>query len=294
MSADNSRKSAITTIITFVLLNIIWTAALNASADQYLISPDSDIVTEYRFDGPDILGKEIPFHVFYEINEVDGMKSSEVLIELVMSDGEEVVIYDGISNVSSSEHVESLPPGPSSFMITIKQDGQIYPVPSDIVEIDLQTEMELYTPIKIEGYLAANLLALALIVTDRTIRSWAASRRSKRGSPVVRKLRQEWKEVEKSISGGDPVDVDDLLTDSITASNMLSKRRQWSVDEPEPEPEEGDQEMEDADTELESLEELGEGDETGLQGKATIDEDVNTISDLWDKLGNRQQKRRGP
>ena len=56
MSADNSRKSAITTIITFVLLNIIWTAALNASADQYLISPDSDIVTEYRFDAPDILG----------------------------------------------------------------------------------------------------------------------------------------------------------------------------------------------------------------------------------------------
>jgi len=293
VSVVNSRKSAITTIVTFVLLNIIWTGALSASAEQHLISPDSDIVTEYRFDGPDILGKDIPFHVIYEVNEVEGMESSEVIIQLQLSDGTVIEIHDGGSNVSGSGDY-SLPPGPSIFLISIKQNGQIYPVPSDIVEIDLRTEMELYTPIKIEGYIVANVLALVLIVSDRTLRSWAASRRSKRGSPVVRKLRQEWKEVEKSLSGGDPVDVDDLLAGSTSASNMMSKRRHWSVDDPEPELEEGDDEMEEADAELESLDELGEGDETGLQGKATIDEDVNTISDLWDKLGGSQKKRRGP
>ena len=97
-----------------------------------------------------------------------------------------------------------------------------------------------------------------MIVTDRTLRSWAKSRRLKRGSPIVRKLRQEWKEVEKSISGGDPVDVDDLLSESTSASNLMSKRRNWSVEETEPEKEEGDQDMEDADAELESLDELGE------------------------------------
>lgn len=291
MTGDNSRKSAITTIVTFVLLNIIWTGALTSSADQYLISPNSDIVTEYRFDGPDILGKEIPFHVFYEINEVDGMGSSEVTIELELSDGTIIEVFDGNSNASSSE-TYSLLPGPSSFLISIKQNGQVYPVPSDIVEIDLKTEMDLYTPIRIEGYVVANILALMLIVTDRTLRSWAKSRRLKRGSPVVRKLREEWKEVEKSISGGNPVDVDDLLSESNSASNLMSKRRHWSVEETEPETEEGDEEMEDADAELESLDELGEGDESRLQGKATLDEDVDTISDLWDKLGDGQNKRR--
>lgn len=293
MTENNSRKSAITTIVTFVLLNIIWTGALSSSADQHLISPSSDIVTEYRFDGPDILGKEIPFHVFYEINEVEGMESSEVTIELQLSDGTTIEVYDGISNASSTE-TYSLLSGPSLFLITIKQDGQISPVPSDIVEIDLRTEMELYTPVRIEGYVVANILALVLIVTDRTLRSWAKSRRLKRGSPIVRKLRQEWKEVEKSISGGDPVDVDDLLSESTSASNLMSKRRNWSMEESEPEMEDGDQDMEDADAELESLDELGAGDESRLQGKATIDDDLDTISDLWDKLGDGQNKRRGP
>ena len=64
---DNSRKSAITTIVTFVLLNIIWTGALTSAADQHLISPNSDIVTEYRFDGPDILGKESHFMYFMKL-----------------------------------------------------------------------------------------------------------------------------------------------------------------------------------------------------------------------------------
>ena len=232
MSTENSRKSAITTLITFVLLNIIWTGALTTSAEQHIISPDSEIVTEYRFDGPDILGREIPFHVNYEINEVEGMDPSEVIINLELSDGTIVKIHEGGSNKSSSEDY-SLLPGPSAFLVTIKQGGQIYPVPSDIVEIDLRTEMELYTPIRVEGYIIANLLALVLIVTDRTLRSWAASRRSKRGNPVVRKLREEWKEVEKSISGGEAVDVDDLISSSTTASNMLSKRRNWSMDEPD-------------------------------------------------------------
>lgn len=293
MTENNSRKSAITTIVTFVLLNIIWTGALSSAADQHLISPNSDIVTEYRFDGPDILGKEIPFHVFYEINEVEGMGSSEVTIELQLSDGTTIEVYDGISNASSTE-TYSLLSGPSLFLITVKQDGQVYPVPSDIVEIDLRTEMELYTPIMVEGYVVANILALVLIVTDRTLRSWAKSRRLKRGSPIVRKLRQEWKEVEKSISGGDPVDVDDLLSESTSASNLMSKRRNWLMEESEPEMEDGDQEMEDADAELESLDELGAGDESRLQGKATIDDDLDTISDLWDKLGDGQNKRRGP
>ena len=231
--------------------------------------------------------------MFYEINEVEGMGSSEVTIELQLSDGTTIEVYDGISNASSTE-TYSLLSGPSLFLITVKQDGQVYPVPSDIVEIDLRTEMELYTPIMVEGYVVANILALVLIVTDRTLRSWAKSRRLKRGSPIVRKLRQEWKEVEKSISGGDPVDVDDLLSESTSASNLMSKRRNWLMEESEPEMEDGDQEMEDADAELESLDELGAGDESRLQGKATIDDDLDTISDLWDKLGDGQNKRRGP
>ena len=46
--------------------------------------------------------------------------------------------------------------------------------------------------------------------------------------------------------------------------------------------------------ELDELDELGEGDESGLQGKAILDDEIDTISDLWDKLGESQTKRRGP
>ena len=293
MSDEKSGWSAITTIITFVLLNIIWTGALNATADQHLISPTSDIVVEYSFEGPDVFGREIPFKVMYEINEVEGREPSEVTIDLIFSNDSVVNIHDGGSNKSASQDLLLLP-GPSAFLVTVKQNGEIYPVPSDLVEIDLRTEMELYTPITMEGYLVANLLAFALIVSDRAIRSWAASRPSKRGTPIVRKLREEWKEVEKSISGGDPADVDDLLNNSTTSSSMISKRRAWSVEDPEPEPEEGDQDIEEAEVELDELDELGEGDESGLQGKAKLDEDIDTISDLWDKLGDGQKKRRGP
>jgi hypothetical protein len=293
VSQEQSRRTGITTIITFLLLNIIWTAALNASADQHIISPDSDIVSDYNFEGPDIFGREIPFIVNLEINEVEGKNSSDVIIQLQRSDGSIIEIYEGKSDIKTTVNTQILT-GSSTFLISVYQEGELYPVPSDLVEIDLRTEMELYVPIKLEGYVAANLLALILIVTDRTLRSWASIRRSRKGSPIIRKLRQEWNEVEKSISGGDPVDVNDLSTNSSSSSSMISKRRAWSVDEPEPQPEEGDQDIETAEAELDPLDELGEGDESGLQGKAELDQGVDTISDLWDQLGEGQKKRRGP
>ena len=114
MSDEKSSRSAITTIITFVLLNIIWTGALNATADQHLISPSSDIVTEYRFEGPDVFDREIPFKVMYEINEVEGREPSEVTIDLVFSDDSIVNIHNGgvqqiwVSGFSSSSRSLSI------------------------------------------------------------------------------------------------------------------------------------------------------------------------------------------
>tara|TARA_B100001113_G_scaffold158970_1_gene129992 strand:+ start:1336 stop:2223 length:888 start_codon:yes stop_codon:yes gene_type:complete len=293
---ENKTRSAATAIITFVLLNLIWTGALQATADQHIIAPGSDIVQDYPFTMPDLHGRDIPLHVMFTVEPVEGAADTDVVLMLEDSNGERTTLYSS-SSEGSDERWITMPPGPSMFILIVSNSTGQISIPKQHVVIDLETEMDLYGPIQVEGYIAVNILALTLLISDRAIRGWLKSRRRKRSNPMMRKLHEDWKATKQALSGGDAVDVEDL-TSSLAASTQTSsigKRRAWSLeakDVDESEHEKGDQDIEDAEAIADELDALGEGDESRLQGKAEIDEDLKTVSDLWDRMNDDGKKRR--
>ncbi|CAI8182022.1 MAG: Uncharacterised protein [Methanobacteriota archaeon] len=292
---EKKDRSVATAIITFVLLNLIWTGALQATADQQLIAPGSDIVQDYPFTIPDLHGRDIPLHVMFTVETLEGAANTDVVLVLEDSNGERTTLYTS-SSEGSEERWITMPPGSSMFILIVSNSTGQISLPKQHVVIDLETEMDLYGPIQMEGYIAANILALTLLISDRAIRSLLKSRRRKRSNPMMRKLREDWKATEKALSGGDAVDVEDL-TSSLAASaqtSSIGKRRAWSIeaeDVDESEHEKGDQDIEDADAIADELDALGEGDESRLQGKAEIDEDLKTVSDLWDRMNDDTKRR---
>ena len=292
---EKKDRSVATAIITFILLNLIWTGALQATADQQLIAPGSDIVQDYPFTIPDLHGRDIPLHVMFTVETLDGAANTDVVLVLEDSNGERTTLYTS-SSEGSEERWITMPPGPSMFILIVSNSTGQISLPKQHVLIDLETEMDLYGPIQMEGYIAANILALTLLISDRAIRSLLKSRRRKRSNPMMRKLREDWKATEKALSGGDAVEVEDL-TSSLAASaqtSSIGKRRAWSIeaeDVDESEHEKGDQDIEDADAIADDLDALGEGDESRLQGKAEIDEDLKTVSDLWDRMNDDTKRR---
>ena len=291
---EKKDRSMATAIITFVLLNLIWTGALQATADQHLIAPGSDIIQDYPFTTPDLHGRDIPLHVMFTVEPVEGAADTDVVLILEDSNGERTTLYSSTSE-GSEDHWITMPPGPSKFVLIVSNSTGQISVPKQHVVVDLQTEMDLYGPIQMEGYIAANILALTLLISDRAIRTWLKSRRKKRSSPLMRKLREDWKATEQVLSGGDAVDVDEFASASVSAqTSSIGKRRAWSIEVEEvdeSEREQGDQDIEDADAIADELDALGEGDESRLQGKAEIDEDLKTVGDLWDRMNDGKKRR---
>ena len=74
--------------------------------------------------------------------------------------------------------------------------------------------MHLWEPFRTEGFVVANLLGLSLGIADRAIREIMRRRNESRvrNMPLhKRRQKEEWEQLAHSMSGGGPVDVDDLV-----------------------------------------------------------------------------------
>ena len=291
---EEKDRSTVTAIVTFVLLNLIWTGALQATAEQDVIAPGSDIIQDYPFTIPDLHGRDIPLHVMFTVETLEGATNSDIILMLEDSSGERTTLYSSTSEGVVDRWI-TMSPGSSMFILIVSNSTGQISLPKQHVVIDLQTEMDIYGPIQMEGYIAANILAIGLLISDRAVRSWLKSRRLKRSTPLMRKLREDWKATEQVLSGGEAVDVDEFTSARTSAqTSNIGKRRAWSIEAKEvdeSEHEQGDQDIEDADAIADELDTLGEGDESRLQGKAEIDEDLKTVGDLWDRMNDGKKRR---
>ena len=175
---EEKNRSTVTAIVTFVLLNLIWTGALQATAEQDVIAPGSDIIQDYPFTIPDLHGRDIPLHVMFTVETLEGATNSDIVLMLEDSSGERTTLYSSTSEGVVDRWI-TMPPGSSMFILIVSNSTGQISLPKQHVVIDLQTEMDLYGPIQMEGYIAANILAIGLLISDRAVRSWLKSRRLK-------------------------------------------------------------------------------------------------------------------
>ena len=298
----NARMRFIATLVTWLLLNLIWLQASQAIAVNEVNEHGRDINGNYVLNVPNMMkmDREIPVDLSCDFKP----KNSTVPVVWVQiqhqsPDGENSIVWEGNSTDDCPDFAFSLTPGKHSFYTTVLQgeDADLYP--SRNLSAEMELGMHLWEPFRIEGFIAANVLGLFLGIADRAIRGIIRRRREAliRNMPL-HKLRQkeEWEQITHSISGGEAVEVEDLVgfqEEDADESMEMQRRRmreQFAAQTAETDDDTDafiDEEAMDQD------DELGPGTTEGLTGEVEEDQSIRTVGDLWRRLsGSEKEKKR--
>ena len=298
----NARTRFIVTLVTWLLLNLIWLQASQAIAVNEVNEHGRDINGNYVLNVPNMMkmDREIPVDLSCDFKP----KNSTVPVVWVQiqhqaPEGENSIVWEGNSTDDCPDFAFSLTPGKHSFYTTVLQgdDADLYP--SRNLSAEMELGMHLWEPFRIEGFIAANVLGLFLGIADRAIRGIIRRRREAlmRNMPL-HKLRQkeEWEQITHSISGGDAVEVEDLVgfqEEDADESMEMQRRRmreQFAAQTAETDDDTDafiDEEAMDQD------DELGPGTTEGLTGEVEEDQSIRTVGDLWRRLsGSEKEKKR--
>ncbi|HIF04723.1 MAG TPA: hypothetical protein EYQ80_04845 [Candidatus Poseidoniales archaeon] len=300
----NAKMRGWTTIITWVLLNLIWMQALGAVADNEGMDHDSRLNRNFKLDVPDMagLGRDTPVSLSCDYRQLN-VTSPVVWVELSHVDPEQelTVLWEGNSTDDCPEMELTLPPGEHFFQTrVVMDDGQADLYPANNVSGDLNLGMHLWEPFAVEGYVVVNVLGLLLVVGERAIRYHLARLRAARDGNIPlhkRRQREEWDQVVQSMAGGDAVDVEDLAGLQGEEDESLDLQRQKMREQfaAQTAAADGDTDVFVDEEGLDPDAKLGEGTIEGLEGDIKRDRNIRTVGDLWRRLsrgeGERKRKR---
>ncbi len=299
-SKKNARTRFIATLVTWILLNLIWLQASQAVAvNEVNKHGRDDFDSRYTLDVPDMLkmGRNVPVDLSCDFKK----NSSDspivfVRIEHELPSGEIALIWEGESIDDCPDYALSLSPGKHIFNTTVSYENDSNAWTHLSAEMELG--MHIWEPLRFEGFIVANALGLFLGVADRAIRNIIRRRRdaSIRNMPL-HKLRQkeDWEQITHSMSGGDAVEVEDLvdfINQEADDSAEMQRRRmrdKFAAQSSETDSEDDaliDEEVIDQD------DELGPGTTEGLTGKFEEDRNIRTVGDLWRKLSGTEGKKK--
>mgnify|MGYP003324076616 FL=1 len=204
----NARTRFVVTLVTWLLLNLIWLQASQAIAVNEVNEHGRQINGNYVLDVPNMMkmNREIPVDLSCDFKP----KNSTVPVVWVRiqhqnPDGDTSTVWEGNSTDDCPDFEFSLTPGKHSFYTTVLQgdDADLYP--SRNLSAEMELGMHLWEPFRIEGFIAANVLGLFLGIADRAIRGIIRRRREAliRNMPLhKRRQKEEWEQIAHSISGG--------------------------------------------------------------------------------------------
>ena len=298
----NTRTRFIATLVTWVLLNLIWLQASQAIAVNEVNEHGRIINGNYVLNVPNMmnLDRNIPVDLSCDF-EKNSSASPVVLvrIEHEQPSSEINVVWEGNSTDDCPDYLLSLSPGKHIFYTTVVQEGGADVNPSENLSAEMNLGMHLWEPLRFEGFIVANALGLFLGIADRAIRNVIRRRRdaSIRNMPLHKlRQREDWEQITHSMSGGDAVEVEDLVgfLDQDADDGMEMQRRKMR--------EKFAAQSSETDDEIDALvddeaidqdDELGPGTTEGLTGEVEEDRNIRTVGDLWRKLsGNERDKKR--
>jgi hypothetical protein len=303
MAKNNGRTRFIATLVTWVLLNLIWFQASHAIAVNEVNKHDrDDLNVNYVLSVPDMMsmGRETPVDLTCDFKPKNA-DSPIVWVQITHEiKGESEVLWEGNSTDECPNVSLSLEPGEHVFYTSvIHDDGTADIFPSNNLSADMELGMHLWEPFRIEGFVVANLLGLTLGLVDRAVRGILKKRRDALMNNLPlhkRRQKEEWEQINQDISGGDAVDVVDLIgLPGDQASESMEMQRQRVREKFAAQTSEGDgdtDEFVDQDG-VEQDDELGPGTTEGLTGKVEQDQNIRTVGDLWRRLsGDDDDKKR--
>jgi len=300
---NSGRTRFIATLVTWVLLNLIWLHASQAVAVNEVNKHDRDEINgNYVLSVPDMMGtgREIPVDLTCDFKPRNA-DSPLVWVEISHEyQGENEVLWGSTSGDECESVSLSLKPGEHIFYTSVWNDergDEMYP--ENNLSAEMELGMYLWEPFQIEGFVVANLLGLTLGLVDRAVRGILKKRRDALMNNLPlhkRRQKEEWEQINQDISGGGAVDVEDLIglpEDKSTESMEMQRRRMREKFAAQSSEADGDtDEFVDQDG-VDQDDELGPGTTEGLTGKVEEDRNIRTVGDLWRRLsGDDDDKKR--
>ena len=297
----NARMRFIATLVTWLLLNLIWLQASQAIAVNEVNEHGRQINGNYVLDVPNMMkmDREIPVDLSCDFKP----KNSTVPVVWVQIQhqapgGENSIVWEGNSTADCPDFAFSLTPGKHSFYTTVLQgeDADLYP--SRNLSAEMELGMHLWEPFRIEGFIAANVLGLFLGIADRAIRGIIRRRREAliRNLPLhKRRQKEEWEQITHSISGGEAVEVEDLAgfqEEDADESMEMQRRRMREKFAAQTAEADGDTDAFVDEEAMDQDDELGPGTTEGLTGEVEEDRSIRTVGDLWRKLSGSENKKK--
>lgn len=291
LDAKDAKVRTWTTLITWLLLNLIWFGLSGVAAEHAVMSKSTGFVASHQFEAPNMLGldRATPVTLTCDFEFINGTGEESVHLFLQSGDADAISIFDSNESAGCPATSFELNPGVHFILTQVRNgDDTVNRTPSKLIEGDVSLELDVYAPVVIEGFAIANVLGLLLFISERAIRDWAARKelRKMANLPLHKRRQKEvWEALNRDMSGGERAEVEDLAqfmnTDATAEKRRATMREAFAAQEEA----DGDTEEFVDDSALEEIDdELGKGSTEGLEGEVEEDPSLRTVRDIWDRL----------
>ena len=298
---NNARTRFFATLITWILLNLIWLQASQAVAINEVNEHGREVNGKYSLDVPNMMNmnRETPVELTCDF-EPKNSTSPVVFVRIQYENpsGDISTIWEGNSTDDCMTTSLSLFPGKHIFYTTVVQGDGADPYPSRNLSAEMNLGMQIWQPFRLEGFIVANALGLFLGIADRAIRGIIRRRKESlvRNMPLhKRRQKEEWEQIAHSMSGGDAVEVEDLIDfqpESTGESMEMQRRRMREQFAAQSAEADGDTDAFVDDDAVEQDDELGPGTTEGLTGKVEADRSIRTVGDIWRRLSGSDDSKK--
>lgn len=297
----NARTRFLATLVTWILLNLIWLQASQAIAVNEVSKHGRDVNGKYTLDIPNMMGldRDIPVDLVCDFEPKNATAPIVVVrIQHETPSGELSTVWEGNSTDDCPDFSMSLESGKHIFYTTVIQGDGVDLYPSRNLSAEMELGMHLWEPFRLEGFVVANALGLFLGIADRAIRRVLQRKQEAliRNMPLhKRRQKEDWEQISHSMSGGNAVDVEDLIgfqpqeSDESMEMQRRRMRDQFAAQSAEVDGDTDPFVDEDA---IDQDGELGPGTTEGLTGKLEEDRNIRTVGDLWRRLSGSESEKK--
>ena len=268
------RRAYISAVVLLIGLQGAWLIAVSQSATREVNASDAAFHSEHQFEVPNILsfGKSMPVEFTCSSTIEEGNSSVEIWWILYDGSNNIVANWNGASGGTCGGFEMDLTPGKYRIQ-TSGESG---------ANFDQELHLGIWSPISIEGHIAA--LLIAIILGGEGL--WRANKKLKALTlPMSQhKIAQKdvWEKVNSDLESEDRVEAD---VNEIGFAGFINQPTKDEYSKVIPELEEFDYTDEiEAEEEVDEMGDLGEGTMRGLRGPVKKDERIKRVGDIYDLM----------
>ena len=292
------------TLITWLLLNMIWMGLSPIGTPHPVLSEDGGHRENYPMTVPDVMGNTLRLEITCEVEPVspqfDGVTVSWTLWNIEDKAANEAFGGGDDAYAPEASHLgridkdcsrlnESVRPGEYELRIEFFYANGTKVLYDDIdntVKVEFNMMYWIYEPLEQTGYIVANVLGFLILFTDQAARRWMKRRRLAVLSRIPlhkQRHREEWDALNEGMEGKGDAVVESFQIEMGSDSEKERERIRKQFAEAAAAIEEDDEPIDEGEIEADA-EELGEGTISGLEGEAKVDKDIRTVGDIYKRM----------